>query len=206
MQTSAVRRRRDSADPPRIARSAGSVALQRMSERQVDIADRIQVDRTLVARWGTGDRSPTPAQRKLLRACCGIPIAAWGKPAEAAPVLPSSVDEESLPLSATSFRAETQKLFDETVRLRRRAEAFRESNNDKMYIKFLREAAVQQTLLGRLLGVTSQISEERMLRVPAFRSLIDRVLRAVAPFPEALRAIIETLEILEEDSRPRVTE
>lgn len=190
---------------PRIARSAGSVALQRFPERQVDIADRLQVDRTLIARWGSGDRAPTPAQRKLLRAVVGIPIGAWDKPAEEAPVLPVSV-EESIPLSAVSFRAETQKLFDETVRLRRRAEGFRETNNDKMYIKFLREAAVQQTLLGRLLGVTTQISEERMVRTPAFRNVVDRIMTAMAPWPEALRAIIETLEILEEDSRPRVTE
>lgn len=115
-------------------------------------------------------------------------------------------EQESIPLSGVSFRAEVQKLFDEAVRMRRRGEGFRESNDDKMYLRFMKEAAAQQTLLGRLLGVTSQITEERMLRAPAFRVLIDRVMRAVAPWPEALRAIIETLEILEEDSRPRVTE
>lgn len=190
---------------PRIARSAGSVALQRLQDRQVDIAERVEVNQSLVARWGTGERSPTSAQRKLLRAEFGIPIGSWDKPAEAAPAPEAAAapaEAKSTPLNGISFRTETQRLYDETIRLRTRGEWYRDRNNDKMYLKFTREAAVQQTLLGRLLGVTTQISEERILRMPAFRNLIDRVLGAVAPWPEALRAIIETLEILEEDSRP----
>lgn len=179
--------------------------LQRLSDRQVDIAERVEVNQSLVARWGTGERSPTSAQRKLLRAEFGIPIGAWEKPAEAAPAPEAATPAEakSTPLNGISFRTETQRLYDETIRLRARGEWYRDKNNDKMYLKFTREAAVQQTLLGRLLGVTTQISEERILRMPAFRNLIDRVLVAVAPWPEALRAIIETLEILEEDSRPK---
>lgn len=187
---------------PKSARSAGSVALQRLGERQVDIAERVQVDQSLVARWGTGERTPTPAQRKLLRTELGIPIGAWDKPPQAAPSIPPTKEVKSTPLNGVSFRTETQRLYDETIRLRERAEYYRDRNNDKMYLKVLREAAVQQTLLGRLLGVTTQISEERIVRTPAFRNVVDRILSAVAPWPEALRAIIETLEILEEDSRP----
>jgi len=184
-------------------RSAGSVVLQRLGERQVDIAAKLGVDQSLVARWGTGERVPTPAQRKLLRAELGIQISAWDKPPEAAPrVVPPPDEFKSTPLNGVSFRVETQRLYDEVIRLRQRAEGYREANDDRMYMKALREAAIQQTLLGRLLGVTTQISEERILRMPAFRHLIDRVLSAVAPWPEALRAIIETLEVLEEDSRP----
>lgn len=187
----------------RAARSAGSVALQRLGERQIDIAERVQVDQSLVARWGSGERVPTQAQKKLLRSQLGIPIGAWGKPPEAAPSMPTPPPEQtrSTPLNGVSFREETQRLYDETIRLRKRAEFYRDRNEDKMYLKVLREAAVQQTLLGRLLGVTTQISEEKLVRLPVFRNMIDRVLAAVAPWPEALRAIIETLEILEEDSR-----
>jgi transcriptional regulator with XRE-family HTH domain len=197
----AARCRRVQRAPRRPERTAGSAALQRLPDAGIEIADRLQVDRSLVARWGTGERAPTPAQRKLLRVEFGIPIRAWNKPPEAPPPPPDPIEAKSTtPLTPASFRAETQRLYYETSRVRELAERYQNEGEVRMYLKCLREAAIQQTLLGRLLGLTAEITEERMLRIPAFRSLVDRILGAIAPWPEALHALIEHLESLESAS------
>jgi hypothetical protein len=48
--------------------------------------------------------------------------------------------------------------------------------------------------IGKLTGETLEIAESRLVKMPAWRSLRSRVLAALAPYPEAMAAVIAALK------------
>ena len=168
-------------------RSEGSRRLLAVvgASRQVDVAARLGIDRTLLTRWGSGQRLPTKAQRDALLAAFSIPIEAWDQSPMAAPALAP----EAIPaLSQRAFEEQTRNLFDEVQWMRARAKWHREHGDDAMFLRQSREATAAHLLLGRLLGVALEITEERAARLPSVRRLLERVALALRPWPEALRA------------------
>lgn len=175
---------------PRLTRSAGAILIQALPWGQRDIADRVGIDRTLVTRFGLGERVPTKPQRQLLFAEFGIPPEAWDRMPEAPPEPdPGGVPE----LTDATFRMQTQALFGEVQHLRNAADWYRRQNNPKMHMSTVKAAIAQHVLLGKLLGITLEITEEKAARLPAVRRILERVALALQPYPEAYEAAREAL-------------
>ena len=63
--------------------------------------------------------------------------------------------------------------------------------------KVMASTAGTITLLGKLTGESREISEARIIRLPAFRRVVDRMKEALRPWPEAARAVGEALKELD---------
>jgi transcriptional regulator with XRE-family HTH domain len=169
-----------------VGRSAGAVALQALPLSQQEIGDRLEVDQSLVARWCTGQRTPTSAQVRLITAQFEIPAKAWTEPAPR----PPEPDPESVPiLTERSFSLQSQALFAEVHHMRARAEWYRQHGDVKMQLRCVREATSMHLLLGKLLGVTLEISDARAARLPALRRIFRKIAHALAPWPPAFEAV-----------------
>lgn len=62
--------------------------------------------------------------------------------------------------------------------------------------KVMSSAASTLTVLGKLTGEAQEISEARILRLPAWRRIAERILDALEPYPEAARTVAEALDEL----------
>ena len=71
-----------------------------------------------------------------------------------------------------------------------------ESDNITPYerTKVGRHATQMLGEIGKLTGETQEISEERLLRLPAWRRIQETILLALRPWPEAARAVGKALE------------
>lgn len=174
-------------------RSAGSDALSAVTTPGTELADRLGVDVTVVSRWKSGERVPTVAQRRKLFRLCNIPADSWARP----PGNPPTLDRASLPpVTAESFRAQSEALFAEANLMKEWSDRLRET--DVMTsLRLGREANQITSLIMRLSGATIEMSEERAARLPAVRRLLERALTAIVEcknpmaFAAAKRAIDE---------------
>ncbi len=91
--------------------------------------------------------------------------------------------------------SEAQALLEQVHRLRADADEVEDPNRRA---RLLSNCANQLTQLGKLLGLSAEIDERKIIRTPAWRRLRDRLLEALRPYPDALRAIVEVLNEVEE--------
>lgn len=60
-----------------------------------------------------------------------------------------------------------------------------------------RSALAQVRQLAELTGEADTMSDAKILKLPGFRRVTDEVVRALSPFPEAMAAVVATLERIE---------
>jgi transcriptional regulator with XRE-family HTH domain len=179
------------AAPKARTRSAGSVALQALTVPQTEVAARLGVDQSLVARWGLGERMPAKSQRRIMVREWDIPFDAWEKE-PGHPPTPNRAKMASL--SPEIFQSQTQALYEEIEIMRQRAAYYRDNGDPKMYVRHMKDATAMHGLLAKLLGMTLEINEERAARLPAVRRILERVFAAVSPYPEAFAAAKKAVE------------
>ena len=184
--------------PAALTHSVGSIRLRAIPERQTEIAARLGIDRSLVSRMGSGKANPTPSQKRILSAEFGIPTSAW----EEAPSPPTEPDWSKVPpLSQLTFEHQTLALYEDVVRLRAKAADYEKQGDIKTHLRIIKETTAAQALLGKLLGTTLEITEERAMRIPAVRKMLTRIAEALRAHPDAYRAVFALSKTIERVER-----
>lgn len=201
-------------------RSEGAIQLGKIGRTDEELAARLGRKREQVSYWKTGARVPAAASRELLFAELKIPVEAWdqyprgstrveaiGGAPTGGVIASTPIDYEPAKLvDDGSVRAKAARL-DRLVRSmldvidQEQAKAMVEGGEKPTVglIERFRLATDAHKLLdklGRLTGETQQISESRLLRLPAMRRILDRVTGALKPYPAALAAVGAALEQL----------
>ena len=60
--------------------------------------------------------------------------------------------------------------------------------------KVMHSAAQTLGLIGRITGESQDLPEAKLLKLPALRRVQDRIVEALSPWPDALRAVGEALQ------------
>lgn len=191
-----------------VHRNQGAALLAKSGSKAAEIAARVGCSRSLVSQWLTGDRKPTRQWRVVLERAYKIAPAAWDRakaparvsaPASIAASAPSIApvpDDAPVDLSSRTLARE---LARDVMAIRRELALDGElSLLDR--IKVIRGCTENLRLLGTITGESLEISEARILRLPALTRVQDALIRALTPWPEALQAAGEELQRLGRDT------
>ncbi len=162
-------------------KSEGSRLLAATGLDHATLAAQVGVSRAAVTQWMNGDRLPGQARRRILRELFGVPEGAWDESprskalgAAQATAAPSKLDAEG------RLRAQLQRL--DQIR------SAAKSDVDMAPQTRLRLEATETRcieLLSKLTGEGQEISESRILRTPAWRRIVDAMVKAFRDHPEA---------------------
>lgn len=180
------------------------------------IAEKLNVSREMVRQWRAGKKLPAAENRDALFQAFGIPVEAWdqapAKPGEGRPQRPAKEPSKSpskpSPKAAakalrTAEEAEEQasEKLDAEARLRAqiaRLDAMRKAEvSPTALIKIERLETQALKELSRITGESSQISEDTIVRHPAFRRILEAITEAIEPCPKCVIAVDEALAKLE---------
>ena len=176
-------------------RSRGAVLLAQTGKTQEEIAARVHASRSLVSHWMPGRRVPSAANRVALRSAYGIPIEAWDEPPEAAPPGDAGAERRSkaaAEVAEVSVRAQAAQLSRVVRETLERVQAA--GGEPEWILKQSRSATAILQYLGKLTGETQEMSEARIVRLPAWRRIQSAIEHALARWPEAMNAVGEELQ------------
>lgn len=167
-------------------RNRGAVMLARIGETQSKIATRTKCTREQICRFQSGERVPGPLNRARFKKEYGIPETAWDEeptaiaPSQSGPI-DDTIDGRVARLQRTIDEIQEQVLADPgTTRREKLAEL---------------KGAIEATgLLAKLTGESQEMSEARLIRLPVMRRLVEQLLKALEPWPDAMRAAGEALK------------
>lgn len=171
-------------------RSHGAVLLARTGRTQEDVATICDVSRSLASHWISGRRKPSPENRAILDRELKIAPHTFD---EAPPALEKPKRRGKAPpaeaVAAISVRARATALDQMVHQLM----ADVAKGEPALRARVAQSAARTLEILGKITGETREMPEERVLRLPAWRKIQDRLVEVLSPFPEALRAVGEAL-------------
>jgi len=177
-------------------RSRGSVALARQAKTEEEIAARLGISRASVGHYRTGRRNPGKAARTKL-ADLGIAEEWWDQPPAPRPNTPADSSPKAPANAKLSGPIAVQALYlqDELNLI------LGELKNDDAAtpterLKVINACAGILKQIGHLTGELTNISEERVLKLPAWRNIQQAITETLTPWPEALRAMGIKLEEL----------
>ncbi len=176
-----------------IDRSRGAGLLSRVGQTQAQLASRLGVSTGIVAMWISGQRKPGLPNRKMLLDALKIPIESWDEEVSTpASVPPPRVERDSQPWgeAAASFRIERlQRIVDAQLD---QLDAPLDDMGPLEHAKVTTEVARNLDRLRALRG--EALPEVKVLRLPAWIALRDRILAALKPHPDALRDVLDELD------------
>ena len=171
-----------------MARSRGSYELGRRDETQPELAEKLGKSQTLVSFWISGERAPSARNRDLIEAVLGIEVRAWDQPV---PRPPKPRPRAEAPLDASVGALATRLIAILRAELERLE---KERGTPLERVRLGEKIASTLAQLAKMTGESAEISESKILKTPAWKQLRDRMLEALAPFPDAARAIGEALQ------------
>lgn len=174
-----------------INRSKGAILLARIGVTQEEMAAETGIHQTRISNYLTGIRKPGPGRRRLFLRRYKVPIESWDEAPDAKATLartsPSPAPPPVVDVQARALRL--QSMVDETLdRVMRN-----KKTTPLERTKVLASAATTIAVIGKLTGDAQQISEQRIARLPAWRRIKDEMMRALTPWPDAMRAVGEAL-------------
>jgi transcriptional regulator with XRE-family HTH domain len=167
-------------------RNRGSVMLAQIGETQAQIAKRVKCTREEVAYFESGQRKPGPLNRARFWKEYKVPPTAWDEePTGPTHVLLGPIDDSVGGridrLQRTIDRIQEHVLTDESMTTREQ-------------LGQLNAAIAATGQLAKLTGEASEISDARLIRLPVMRRMLERLLKALEPWPDAMRAAGEALK------------
>lgn len=173
--------------------------LARLGHTQAELATRLGVSTGIVAMWNSGQRKPGLANRKLLLERFKVPIEAWDEALERPASSPKQQAASEWGAPTVQSRIESLERIVEDTLERVRPDA--ETDPDMTLL----EQAKVMSLLGRTLAELrrlkgEEIAELKVLRHPKWLDVKTAVLGALEGHPDALDAVIDSLEDLERKS------
>lgn len=205
MKTTNRTRAREGTTPRAAEQSEGQVLLSAAAERLVDVAERLHVGVSTVSDWRRGAKSPGGHARKRLAEVYGIPTGAWDRPAqrvggersawdldgaEPAPVL--ELDADGPPLEST-----LRMLDQQLMRLANGGtdEDFKQAEG----IRKMLATRAQQETSKRTLDAYIERSLINPTRQPFYQRVVNMVVDALKPHPDALRDVLAALDAAQEE-------
>lgn len=168
-------------------RSRGAVMLAQVGDSQAEIAAKVKCKREEVSYFQTGSRNPGPMNRTRFKKHYGIPETAW--------------DEEPERPKAAAPAAVDESIQGRVDRLQRTIDYFQEAAltdpqmTTRERLAVLGDAIAALRDLARLTGESQEISEAKLLKLPVLRKIVDDLVRALEPWPDAMRAAGEVLRV-----------
>lgn len=177
------------------ARSRGSYELAKLGLTQDEIAERLGCKRPQVTWWLSGERRPNERRRAQIFAVYGIKPEWWDEPQLSA-ALPVRHGGSS---SSATVKDRAERM------LRMLDHVLEEVENDTSStplekIRTMQRATPTIQGLGKLTGEAQEMSEHKIIRLPAWRRIEETIATALTPWPKAARAVAEALQQLEESS------
>lgn len=185
----------------------GADLLSSLGLTQQQISERTDINIRYINHWTTGRAIPPPSIRVILHKEFGIPPIAWERTNGAtglddpnvvrttayvkngSPKLVAASSTEPIDLTV-AVRMEAEHLIREVQTLRRKVGEDPDLDL-AMQARILSQTANTLSLLGKLTGETQIIDERKILKLPEWRRILERVAFALKPWPEAMRAIGE---------------
>lgn len=178
--------------------SAGSVALKRAGHSRERISRDTGVSYQVAAKWLEGHRKPTAAMRPRLHALYGVSPVQWDEPPPVterreisrSPDAPKHAGPEDVRDTAAGMLAQVQKELTTVAT----DPVLTPDERAKVYDKLARTL----TTVAKITGAATDMPESKILKLPALRRVLDEILTALAPWPEAIRACAEAIARLEQ--------
>ncbi len=177
----------------------GGELLAKCPDSEREIAAKVGVSASLVARWKSGQRKPTDAQILKLEELYGIPRSAWQEPpSKATSKAPKRKQAPTPPPSPPDVGDEDD---DETTMARlhryirdglRELEADAELSGVKR-AEALKKLVDARVSLDKSTGENA-ITIAKIVAHPQFKHAVQTIVDAIAPYPEALAAATKALE------------
>jgi len=168
------------------ARSHGAYLLARLGLTQGEISTRTGLHQVQISNYVTGHLRPKKANREILCRAYKIPVSSWDEPVPAS-ALPVPEASSALPVngSASSY-AETLQ-----TQVRRICQFVQDDPNATPAERMdLLEQATRITVqIGKITGESQDIGHSRLIRLPAYRRMKEKMLQALEPWPDAVAAI-----------------
>lgn len=201
MKTSNRTRAREGTTPGAAEQSEGQRLLSAAAERLVDVAERLHVGVSTVSDWRRGAKSPGGHARRRLAEVYGIPPESWDRPAQrvggdrfaddVAPV-PMELDTDGPPLESTLRMLDAQ-----LMRLANGGtdEDFKQAEG----IRKMLATRAQQEKDKRTLDAYIERSLISPTRQPFYQRVVNMVVDALKPYPDALRDVLAALDAAAEE-------
>jgi len=188
--------------------SQGSIEFAGLSRPNKEWAKILGVTPEYVSMIRKGKRTPAPPMREKILAAGGPEVALWDqlihKPSTVGDKLgvadPLADPEEDGPASGSlpPVAATPDAVRDMADRLMKDAqtmqsELMRGEMDPGGRMNMLAKLASVVTELGKITGAAI-INERQVLMSPSFRNLVDIILEAIKPFPDALESVVNALE------------
>jgi transcriptional regulator with XRE-family HTH domain len=183
--------------------TAGRDLLLRTGLTQEGIAHRVDVDRSLVAKWLAGVRKPSALVRKKLEATLRIPVDAWDRPPKREKKAPPPPPPSAVTVTDKPYRVDVR------ARIKQLDTEIHNLIADKAYkgferVKMLRAATGIVQILGKMTGDTD-ITPIMIARSPSWRVIEDALLEALRKHPQARASVAKALEKVFEPAQANVT-
>jgi transcriptional regulator with XRE-family HTH domain len=181
-------------------RSRGAFELARQGLTDDQVATRLDVDRTQVTRWRNGERAPDVGWRSALLREFGIAPEAWSEPVSAPADEPVSAPADQPPAPPRRPPDQIIDVRSRALRMQRDLDGLLDqleldaSATPHERAKVLASAATVITALGKLTGEAQDVGESKIVKLPAFRRIVERFLDSLRPWPDAGRAVADSLE------------
>lgn len=159
-----------------------------------ELAARFNVSQASISNWRGGQRTPIEAKQIEIEEALGIPREWWREPPPAPP--PGEPFAPVVVGSLAVAREETLKLAGELLNAARQLAG--KANDPALDVR--EQAGVLRALtptiqaLSKLSGSMLELSEAQVVKSPAFASVLERMVAALEPYPEAMRTLIDALE------------
>lgn len=183
-------------------RTHGALLLARKGLKQAEIASRIGCSQAVVCLWLSGGRVPQLEHRAALKRAYGIPTVAWKqeppatdpvkkkKPSTVPPDADDAVDDDvEIAQLAKIYRRSL-------VTVSKKLEEGRSKMTSDEILDALEKATRIIKSLSALTGEGQEVNEAKIMRLPAYQRVREATMRSLAPWPDALKAVIEALEHL----------
>jgi transcriptional regulator with XRE-family HTH domain len=180
-------------------RSEGGRLLQLTAVSQAEIAATISVSTCIVSHWISGKVTPSPARRQEIYRAYGVPIESWDQPLGSAGA-PAPVPAPAPAKRAKARAAKTKPTagpLDPMAGIMEEVARYTEMLADRD-IPDARKAALSRARVNAL-KVYAQLqggslNEAQIVRLAAFRRVVDAIARALVPWPAAMAAVGKALE------------
>ena len=204
-------RAREGTTPPAAEQSEGQRLLYAAAERLVDVAERLHVGVSTVSDWRRGAKSPGGHARRRLAEVYGIPPESWDRPARS--LLPGEVGGDRLRRLAGEMDDPTPVMeldadgppLESTLRMLD-AQLMRLANGgtDEDFkqaegIRKMLATRAQQETSKRTLDAYIERSLISPTRQPFYQRVVNMVVDALKPYPDALRDVLAALDAAHEE-------
>jgi transcriptional regulator with XRE-family HTH domain len=175
-------------------KSQGSSEFERAGKTGAEWARLLGVTPAAVCRWRSGQAKPTAELRTRIHSAGGPSPKAWDQVAGTPPPTKKKGAPKRAPQKATP-----QTVIEEADRWLAELQDFRDElpsliSDAKGRASLLANAAKTLAVLGKLTGVGLSISERQILDSPNWRLIEARIIEALKPWPDALRALGKALD------------